>query len=209
MGAYTDSRERARQEDTQCLHVQVVARARALRLGMRAAAADDFAMDFLLGQLQKRRSQCRSVLAGISSEAWLCRCADNAARNALRRERRRRQHEVPWPERRCSNSVRRPCEMPSSDLLPDECVIQGELRQRIMAAVAQLPAPQQALYEQYYLQGASVQDLCIASGRKPNAIWQALWELRCRLRPLLEEQGLDEAEAREYLAMLAALRGRS
>lgn len=185
-----------------CQHIIEVARSRAYRCNMRSDEAIDAANSFLLHVLERPEQFLRPGTHGLASEAWLFRCADNWVKNWKRHSRRQRRRELPLiqPSRDESDSSLR--ELPGNEPAIDLRLIRAELRWRVRIAIILLPPSQQRLFLRYFVQGQSIEEIAHASHQKANAVRQALWALRNRMRTLLTQGGLDEAEAREYLQIL-------
>ena len=183
-----------------------VARAQAVRRGLSFEDAEDCGMEFVAHMLRDegRPAVLHAGMQQSYSAAWLRRCAANFAHNARRASLRRGRRERPWPQiAPAEGSWPQAWDGPGGPATVEADLLRGEFWQRIHAATAQLPPAARDLFTRHFVELASVQELAAASGRTPNAVRQALWALRRRLRALLEAQGLNEAEARDYLQALA------
>lgn len=200
-------RQRGDDRDDLCRHVLVVAQSRARRQGLRGEAAEDCALEFVERMLLRNDWAAigpAQALAGAPSrcevsEAWLRRCADNFARNVLRRGRRISRRELPWPERKSDDGESRAWEGPATGETPETRLLREEVGRQVWEAVRRLTPAQQDLFERHFLRGVSVGEMAEALGRSPHAVSQALLTLRIRLRGILVRQGLDEEEAWKHL----------
>ena len=132
---------------------------------------------------------------------WLARCAANWAQNYRRGQARLRRHEAvsleAWAEERFRDAL--------SDRAPavGETLYQRELRERLEAGLAFLkPKPRDFLL-QHFLDGKTYQQIADETGERPDAVRQAVTRACKRVRVHLEKQELNEAEALDYLSILA------
>lgn len=189
-------------EEELCERLCAAATRCALHAGMSRDQAEDSAQGFVVHALINRHRVLRVGTYGREADAWILRCADNWVKNSGRRLRREHHHAIPWPEWTDEALECVPADIPS----PEFSTLHQELKERLAAAVAWLPVSQREIYICFFEQHQSIQQLATASRRTPNAVRQALWVLRRRLRAILTEQGFDEEEAMEYLSDLATAR---
>jgi len=185
-----------------CHRVLRLAEACAERQGLRGEAAEECALQFLerlLLQCTWRTLQPPPAAKAGLPEAWLRRCADNFAKNMRRQRSRIHRHEAPWPEWAGSEGDSHTWDCPAVDDTPEESLLRQELARRIRQATKQLTPSQQLLFEHHYVEGASVTRLAEGTGQTPHAVSQSLFNIRKRLRAILERQGLGEDAARDYL----------
>lgn len=189
---------------TLCRTLFVMAQNRAQRLGITGDAGEECALEFvqhmvLPGTRPPRLLSMPFDAQGRVPRAWLHRCADNFARNVRRRWRRLQSHEASWPEWDASGDERHDWDPAGNAADPAAFVLRQELLSHVWTAVSRLTAHQQEVFERHYLQGESVTDLASSLGMTPHATSQCLSNIRKRLRSLLEQQGVDESVAHEYL----------
>lgn len=174
-----------------CRQVLEIGLAQARRAGLAGEAAQDCALGFVAHILLHQEGLPPG--SPPVTEAWLHRCAFNWAHNELRHTRRLRFHEALWAD---PTAAATPGAVSDS---PETLLIRAELHARIAAVVARLLPGQRTLFVRHYHQGQAAAEIAAALGRTPNAVRQALWALRHRLRVLFEEAGLDEEESAQYL----------
>jgi len=188
-----------------CERLVKEARRRALRIGMTRDEADDCGQGFAAHVYDKGGQVLRFGTHGRDADAWIAWCADNWARNVHRNLRRLRHRETRW-QTQGSDDRLIDVQVAGRDPSPEYYVLQRELQNRISCAVALLSTTQREIYVLRFVHNRSVQELAVASRRTPNAVRQALWALRKRLRAILEEQGFDVEEAGQYLCDISASR---
>jgi DNA-directed RNA polymerase specialized sigma24 family protein len=181
-----------------CEHLMALGRERAASHGLVGEEQEDCALGFLAHMLAQP-AVLEATAASLSFQAWLCRCAENWVHNFLRQSRRVQRREVSWSD--CSRAdawcvENTPC---TPDHSPETVLLLAELRQRLLLAAAHCAPSQQELFVRHFLQERSLLDLAAASGRTPDALRHARRGLRYRLQVLLQQQGLDAAEACTYL----------
>jgi RNA polymerase sigma-70 factor (ECF subfamily) len=71
---------------------------------------------------------------------------------------------------------------------PEEIVIRAELRERILAAIAQLPEAQQTVITMRDVLGFTPEEICEALGVTPNNMRVLLHRARSRVRALLDRE---------------------
>ena len=184
-----------RLRETLCHRMIDLVSAIARQRGMNQDQAEDCALGFAAHIIE--REPCVLTASRPPSEAWFFRCAANWVRNELRRQRRQNYHEgssalVEGEEQESLLSNHDP-------LLP---LLQRELSVRLFLCVSFLSDADQSLFAHFYLLEQSSKEIAQATGRTDNAVRQALWMLRRRLRARLEKQGLTEAESLDYLRLL-------
>ena len=165
----------------------------ALKAGLAREDGEDCALTFVQHVFDNPRFQ-RLDFSHQEAERYLRRCARNWVWDFCRQLARRKRRERAYSELNLSEETADP------SVCVETRFLRYELYKRIVQSVQQLTPPQQALFQQRMLQSLSIQEIAARQKRTPHAIEQALYTLRCRLRILLLEQGMDEAEARSYLS---------
>lgn len=161
-------------------------RQRTCRPGRRACrtrAADDCATE---------------LVEKICSTAWQHKVVANHVRNALREWKRRRAHEVAWPQTKWADGSVVEMEVPA-DLPPiDSRLMNEEFWKRLREVIELLPSVQKQFFLWHHFGGVSIENLAAYSGKSRKAVEAILRRARARLRVLLPEYGLTEAELRDY-----------
>jgi RNA polymerase sigma factor (sigma-70 family) len=174
---------------------------RARRSGLPEDLADECASAFVARMLRQVNPIAPAGAAGCGSSAYLLQCADNFVRNYCRSLARRRQHETGWPAVSADDGSLVLWEVPSDAAQsPTDCLLRAEFWERVFAAVEQLKPIQREVFLRHHLRGEPVQELARSLGLDSNAVAQLLFRTRRRLRFLLEQAGLTEAELRGYAA---------
>lgn len=133
------------------------------------------------------------------SDAWLTRCADNYAKDFLRRWHRIQRTETPWPVRFRKDGSYQEWEAADIEADPERTLLYRELTQQMLTVVSYLSPIQQDLFHRHVQCSESPAEIGLALGRTPHAVRQALGAIRKRVRALLEQAGFTEAEVRAYL----------
>ena len=186
-----------------CEHVLQIVRERAHHYRFLAEEDEDVAGSFLAHILEDPDTFFRHRLQGDALEAWLFRCADNWAINAYRYRKYHSQREISLIRAPSQKAGPVAWEIPDVQPPPDIGLIREEFRRRVRTAVVLLPPAQKALYVAYYVHDKSIAELARSSHRTVNAVRLALWDLRRRMRRLLELGGLNAQEANDYLYRLS------
>ena len=131
------------------------------------------------------------------------RCADNWAKNAYRQRDRRQRREASWPQVADADAASLEWEPVGTESEPTVVVMRAEVMTRILRASRQLTPAQRELFARYFLLEQTAIQVAALGQRSPNTVRQAVWALRRRLRRLLEQEGLDEEEAQDYLSGIA------
>ena len=174
-------------DDLCCKMIELITRIGS-KSGVNREDLEDCALSFVEHMLRKAENGLH--YAPPPPESWLYRCAENWVHNEWRRQRRQAYRE----------SLVLLNETPSyraDDYMTS--LLRQEFFDRLFMGVFILSPANQRLFVSFYLMDHSCQEIADATGRTENAIRQALWALRVRLRKILETQGLTEAEASDYL----------
>ena len=188
--------------DEQSTHVLKIVRDQAKQSKLSDEDAEDCAMSFLLHLFIYLEAHPSLSSQSKLSEPWLDRCADNWVINAFLRESRKRYHEISFTFENFfaeDEDDQLTIEIASEKLSPEESVMRIELVQRILSTVSTLTPAQQELFKRHFLNSEEVKELASESHSHLNAIYQAIWALRKRLRSLLVHQGLSVQEALDYV----------
>lgn len=181
--------------------------AAARRAGLPRYDWDDCAAAFALRMLDEKR---RAFLVRLPDDArrdvYLRRCAQRFASNFARQTRRCAFHEQPWPDtpNDVENAARRRASVNGNAPAPEVTPVHHELQQRLRAALARLEPGARDLLVRHYLRDETAVAIAAVLNETPNVIGQRLHRARRQLRRVLERQGFDEIEAREYLAILGS-----
>ena len=125
------------------------------------------------------------------AEIWLNACCRHKAIDFLRKEKQRREHEIPLNSLEIEHESQTPkCECSA---------ICSELSTHLKKAISKLTPNQQEILLLYHFEEKTIAEIAEETGRTPNAIKESLSHARKRLRHLLEESGFDEQELAEYL----------
>lgn len=175
-----------------------LAMARAQRLGLPREECEDCAASFIEHLLQLPEDLIAATLSAPWADAWLTRSADNWACNALKRHHGTVRRQADLDDESIAGQSN-PC---ATVATPAALVLRDELHSRLLAAAFALEPAQQDLFIRRFLLEESIEDIAIATGRSRDAIRQALTAVRRQVRKRLLAAGIDETEARQYVAEL-------
>ncbi len=168
---------------------------------------EDCAVEFAERMLSRHTAQSAARQSAFHSDAWLDRCARNHAEDFCRRRRRWMRREVAWPEHEDEDGARTPWEPASHDTPCDAVTLRRECAARVMQAVQRLAPTPRDLFLRHCLHGETLTELADATGKTPDAVGKVIKRACATLRATLEQQGMTEADACEYLAAMQRGRG--
>jgi RNA polymerase sigma factor (sigma-70 family) len=129
-------------------------------------------------------------------EAWLHRCVQNLVIRYLRHHTSEQKHLVSPSSGDNHSTGERALEILATSRTPEEQAIQDEIWREVIAAIDRLKLTHHLDFIQCAMCGETPEEVARITGRTPNAVYKSLDRARRRLRALLEEQGLTEAEFR-------------
>jgi RNA polymerase sigma factor (sigma-70 family) len=181
------------------LHLCAIANHLAVRSGLKPHHRDDFVADFAEQMFCHRLQDLERYLNGDLPEAWLQKCARYALHNFLRSQAQVQRHEIQWPQTRDENGNVWDIDIIETAPIPHAQILHSELRQRLELAINAL-APQNAvLFRRHFIEGATCAELAREANGSPDAMRKRLDRARASVAAHLKRQGLDKAQAMEYL----------
>ncbi|MES4791862.1 MAG: hypothetical protein C4321_01705, partial [Chloroflexota bacterium] len=122
----------------------------------------------------------------------------NWARDCVRARARQAEKEVLWSDLWDEATATAP-EWVARELSHEARVLRAELVEVMVQTVEEFP-PQRELFGAHFLREESVMEIAVRSGQPANTVHQSLWQLRRKLRRVLERHGWGRRELEEYLA---------
>lgn len=174
--------------------------ARAARLGLDWDECQDCAASFVERLLRLPPEVLERSLLAPWADTWLTKCADNCAINALKSRRLLALRQISLDDGAATATIGgSTCPLV---LTPSGAVLTDELMARIKASAVLLQPSQQELFARRFVHEEPIEEIARATGRSRDAVRQALSGIRRQVRKHLLACGMDEAEARQYLAEL-------
>jgi RNA polymerase sigma factor (sigma-70 family) len=158
----------------------------ARRNGLSSEDPEDCAMEFVR-RILTDEVVVPTSLSPARLDAWLKRTTHNHVIDFLRAKNRIGRHEIYVGERM-------PESVSDTGDLPETFLLRAEVQERVRACLSRLCPYHKELLLRHHVEGESIRELAAFYKSTPNAIKQALYYARSRLKKMLLQEAGNEEE---------------